>query len=405
MTDMEFKQAATFMNELQAQATGVKGIAPQNIGEYVSVGTTLLKTARDPVANAISQLLGRTILSIRPYTAKFKSLYYDESRFGNMLRKISIADKNIEDNEAYLWPVGTDGAPESGQGEPVIGDGYSVDMYRINKPDFLQTNFYGQATWQDHYTAFDDQYDVCFRDPSEMMRFLSMVAQNMSDKHESYMENIARVGLLGNMIGSIRAENNPDRNIHLLTEYNEATHQSFTKEDVMKPENYAPFMRWCFAFIGKISDRLTERTTLYQTVVNGKDIKRHTPKSRQKFFFYAPLMHDIEANVLATTYNEQYLKLAVTEKVNFFQSITSPDSINLTIARTNENGMEVREAVTVDNIFGLLMDEQAAGFGSIAKNQWATPHNAAGEYTNFFFKDRFRLINDMTEKAVLFTLD
>lgn len=405
MTEMEFKQAATIMNELQAQATGVKALAPQNIGEYVSVGTTLLKTARDPIANEISQLLGRTIFSVRPYSAKFKSLYYDESRFGNMLRKISIADKEIEDNEAYIWPVGTADAPATEPGEPVIGDGYSVDMYRINKPDFLQTNFYGQATWQDHYTAFDNQYDVCFRDPSEMMRFLSMVVQNMSDKHESYMENLARVGLLGNTIGAIRAENNSWRNVHLLTEYNKATGLSLTKEDVMKPDNYAPFMRWAFAFIAKVSDRLTERTKLYQTNISGKNIVRHSPKSVQKFFFYAPLMHDIEANVLATTYNEQYLKLAVTESVNFFQSIESPDSINLTVARTNENGVEVQEAVTVDNIFGLLMDERVAGFGSIFKNQWATPHNAAGEYTNFFFKDRFRLISDLTEKAVLFTLD
>ena len=62
-------------------------------------------------------------------------------------------------------------------------------------------------------------------------------------------------------------------------------------------------------------------------------------------------------------------------------------------------------AIVVDNIFGLLFDEEAVMVQSV--NEWSapTPFNPAGGYTNTFWHQSNRYLNDFTEKGVLLLLD
>ncbi len=61
--------------------------------------------------------------------------------------------------------------------------------------------------------------------------------------------------------------------------------------------------------------------------------------------------------------------------------------------------------VSVSNIYGLIMDEEAAGYTVV--NRWTanTPFNAAGGYTNMYWHFTDRYWNDFTENAVLLLLD
>ena len=136
VNDMTVYQAGTVLSSLVQQATGQKVITPTTPGEFVSVATTALKTGYDPILNALSQMWGRTIFSVRPYSRMFKGMEMDMERWGNATRKLSIADKAIEDDARFEYPVGY----KAGQ-TPATGDGKSVDMFALNKPDVLQTNF------------------------------------------------------------------------------------------------------------------------------------------------------------------------------------------------------------------------------------------------------------------------
>ena len=66
VNDMIVYQAGTVLTSLVQQATGQKVITPSTPGEFVSVATTALKTGYDPILNALSQMWGRTIFSVRP---------------------------------------------------------------------------------------------------------------------------------------------------------------------------------------------------------------------------------------------------------------------------------------------------------------------------------------------------
>lgn len=400
VNDMTVFQAGTILQSLVKQATGQVTIAASTPGEFVSVAQTALKTGYDPILNAMSQMWGRTIFSIRPYSRKFSGLEMSMERWGNAVRKLSIADKPIEDDARFTWPVGYDANQV-----PPLGDGKSVDMYALNKPDILQVNFYGQSVYENSYTIFKDNMDVAFTSAEEFMRFNSLVTGNRSDKLEQYRENIAR-GILANYIGSLLAEKQTTRIVHLLSEYNTETGLKLTAQNVYQPENFASFMQWAYARIATISRMMTERSEMYQTVINEKHVMRHTPANKQKVYLYAKAMDQFDAMVKANTFHDNYLKFTDYEGVNFWQSIETPDSISVTPVYTSTTGVATTgEAVEQAGIFGVIFDEEALGYAQV--NNWAavTPFNAKGGYWNTYDHVNFRAIMDMSEKGVLLLLD
>ncbi len=401
VNDMTVFQAGTILQSLVHQATGQAVITASTPGEFVSVAQVALKTGYDPILNAMSQMWGRTIFSIRPYERKLSGLEMNMTRWGNAVRKLSIADKPIEDDARFIWPVGYDA---SKTGNP-LGNGQSVDMYALNKPDILQVNFYGQAVYENSYTIFEDQLDTAFTGPDEFMRFNAMVSGNRSDKLEQYRENIAR-GILANYIGSILAEKQATRVVHLLTEYNAETGLTLTAQAIYQPDNFPSFMQWVYARVATISRMMTERSEMFQTVINEKHVMRHTPASRQKVYLYAKAMDQFDAMVKANSYHDNYLKYTDYEGVNFWQSIETPDSISLKPVYTSTTGTATTgEAVEQAGIFGVIFDEEALGYAQIRATSDITPKNAKGRYWNTFDHVNFRAIMDMSEKGVLLLLD
>ena len=397
---MTFQQIATVLNSIVHQATGQNVITPTNTAEFVSVANTALSLGNDVIMNAISSVLSRTIFSIRPYSAKFVGLEKDLPRWGAYMRKLSIADSDWADDEAYKYPV-TYNASEN----PPTGDGGMVDQWKIKKPNVLQTNFYGASVFADHVTIFEDQLESAFRSPEELGSFISLIMTNLSNRIEMSRDAVAR-GLVANMIGALLTENDANRVIHLLTEYKEQTGLTLTAQSVYAPDNFPAFMKWVYSRVAQISDLMTENSLMFQTVISGKPVLRHTPVQNQKIYLYSPARHQMDARVLADTYHDTYLKYADVESVNYWQSIKTPDSINISPAYTSTAGAVVNgDAVSKSGIFGLMFDEDSMGYALLDRRMVPTPVNASGLYRNIFVHAKQKVFMDNTEKAVVLLLD
>lgn len=397
---MTFQQIATVLNSIVHQATGQDVITPTNTAEFVSVANTALSLGNDVIMNAISSVLSRTIFSIRPYSAKFVGLEKDLPRWGAYMRKLSIADSDWADDDAYKYPVTYD-ANET----PPTGDGGMVDQWKIKKPNVLQTNFYGASVFSDHVTIFEDQLESAFRSPEELGSFISLIMTNLSNRIEMSRDAVAR-GLVANMIGALLTENDSNRVIHLLTEYNAQTGLSLTAQSVYAPDNFPAFMKWVYSRVAQISDLMTENSLMFQTVISGKPVLRHTPVQNQKIYLYSPARHQMDARVLADTYHDTYLKYADVESVNYWQSIKTPDSINISPVYTSTTGTVVNgDPVSKSGIFGLMFDEDAMGYALLDRRMVPTPVNASGLYRNIFLHAKNKVFQDNSEKAVVLLLD
>lgn len=397
--DMSFVQVATVMNSIHAQATGTTGIAATDTKSFVAQAQAVLKTGYDPVCNAISQVLSRTIFSIRPYSAKFRGLMVDAVRWGNHVRKISWGDKPIQEDDRIK-----------------IQDGVDAPQQIPNVPKVLQTNFYGEEVFQDSYTLFKDQLDVAFSDPDEFARFVSGTIQNVTDKLEQARENMSRA-LVANYIAAknhlVTAQSEGAEGvIHLLSEYNTQTGMSLTATTVYQPANFKPFMEWVYSRIAQVSSMLTERSARYHMNITNlggvdKTIMRHTPVERQRVYLYAPARFQAEAQVLADVYHDNYLRFADNETVNFWQSITTPAQVQVLPNWLNADGTvgEATEAETVSNIFGVITDEETMGWTPVNQWQAPAPFNARHGFTTVYIHETQRHWTDMTENGVVLLLD
>lgn len=113
---LTFDQISTVLNDVVKQATGVNTMKAVDTSSFVAQAQTALLVGNDRIMNSISQVLDRTIFSVRPYNAKFKGLRKNNQQWGNHVRKLAMLDDDFEDD----------------QRQPLT-DGSAIDMYSIKK--------------------------------------------------------------------------------------------------------------------------------------------------------------------------------------------------------------------------------------------------------------------------------
>lgn len=385
--DLTFEQLSTVLNSIVEQATGESALTPTDESSFVTVAQTALKAGYDPLMSAISQVLSKTIFSIRPYNRKFKGIQVSNQRFGNITRKLQIVDDDWKNDVKFQ-----------------LIDGQSVDHYTVNKPDVLQTNFYGANVFMDYITIYTEQLDNAFSGSAQFGEFISMLMTNMSNRIEQAHENLARRTIANFVTGKISASNNV---IHLLTEYNAKTGLSLTSTTLYQPDNFPAFVKWLNARVESLSGLMENRASIYHINVTGKTIMRHSPKKMQKIYLLNEFLAEIKSMALSGIYNDSYLKIADVEGVDYWQSIQSPMSVNATPVYLQADGTLTSplSPVSETDLLGVIFDEEALGYTVVKHTVATTPLNAKGLYYNMFYHFTDRFWNDFTENGIVLLLD
>ena len=402
MNTLDFNQSATVLTEIVAQATGKAVVTPVTDADFVAVGQLGLLAGYDNLLRAISQVLSRTIYKMRPYDAKFVGLQVSEQLYGNMTRKLYVADQAPQDDSRMALEPGK----------------HNKDMFDVQKNTIVQENFYGYAMYERGLTLYRDQLNVAFSNAEEFGRFIAMLMQNTSDMieqdHETFARNTIGALIAGRVAGANAADPvAQDSVIHLLTEYNAATGKNLDGVTLYAPENYPAFVKWAYARVAAISSLMTERSSKFQTVLeadadgNERNINLHTPYSDQLVYLYAPDRYGIESRVLADTFHDNYLRFADTESVNFWQNINDPMKISHTATYLKKDGsLQTGAAPTeVDKIFGVIADRDAMGYTVMSTWSAPTPFESRGGYTNIWWHYTDKYWISYLEKSAVLLLD
>ena len=381
-------QAYTLINAIHEQVTGVTQIAPTSTAEFVSVAGKLLASGTDPLLNAISQVITNTLVAVRDYDSKFSGLEVDGTRWGNITRKISFGDQVAVQDTSYE-----------------LVDGSSTDMFKIRKPVVLETQYVGSDVMSDYWTIFDTQLDVSFHDEAEFVRFMSGMLLHIDNVHTQWKENIGRMALC-NFIGA-KAEADSGNILHVLTAYNADTGLNLTAQDVMQPSNFKPFIEWLNAYIETVTDFMQERSQKFHVNISGYDINRHTPLRNLKVYMLSNFMNKINSIVLPNEYHDTYLTLSDKRGVAYWQAIDNPDEVQVTPSYVDsaDGSVKTGSAQALTDIIGVLFDEDAIAIQFPKEVILASPKNAKDQYTTFWYHLYYRMLNDLTENAVVLALD
>ncbi|MBP5433241.1 hypothetical protein [Ruminococcus sp.] len=389
VNNMSIEQAATVLSAIHSQVTGYSGVTPTDVSDFVSVAQATLQAGYDSVIAAISQVISKTLIAVRPYNRKFKGLEVSNERWGGITRKINFADRGPMQDDTYA-----------------LVDGSPVDQFVVRTPDVLETRYYGSNVYQGQYTIFTKQLDVAFSGPEAFAAFMSGLMTHFSNEREQWLEDGARM-ILMNLIAA-KADAGIDV-FHLLTEYNTVTGLSpaLDAQTVMQPDNFPAFVKWMYGRVANLSSLMTERSKLFQLEITGKPILRHTPLEDQKVYLNSQFLNDMTARVLADTYHENFLRYSDVEAVNFWQAIDDPLDVSCTPVYIDNTGTITVASgnVAVSDVIGVMFDRDAVGYNIYDDSIEASPYNAAGQYYNLFSHVRVQFQNDLTEKAVVLCLD
>lgn len=390
VNNMTKEQAYTLISAIHSQATGSASLTPTSTADFISVAQATLAAGYENTLNAITQVIQRTIIAVRPYDAKFTGLEMTADAWGGIIRKLNYADRGPVADEVHTTV-----------------DGVPVDQYVVRKPVLLETRYVGSDVYEGYYTIYRDQLKTAFNSEANFGSFMTGLMTHFLNERTQWFEDLKR-SLLMNAIGAVIDINNSESVVHLLTEYNTLTGASpaFTAQTIMQPANFKPFMEWCFSRVAQVSRLFTERSELFQQRITGVPINRHTPVADQRVYMDATFLEQMDAMVLADTYHDNFLRYADVEGVSYWQAIDSPRSVSVTPVYVDGTGaVTTGNAVAETDVVGIIFDRDALGYNIYNDTLDASPFNAAGKYYNLFAHADVQLQMDVTEKMCVFLLD
>ena len=409
--------AHALMNALVKQATGQQSVTVTDTSSFVSAGEMVLATGTENVLNAISVLVGRTFMAVRPYDAKLKVFNaINTAMYTNRFRKISFYAKDAQPAGFVNTNLYTNLKDGYTNGQNTQADPDSTkSMWEQNQAVPLEMNFAGQSVWQDSITIYENQLKIAFRSEDEFMSFMTGIMTERENDIESQKEAFNRLTLLNAIAGRIDMTNAgliPNGAINLVDAFNTRFGTSYTA-DQLRTTYLTDFLAFMVSMIKQYSNLMTYRNKAFHwspaKQIDGVDytLLRHTPKDRQKLIMYSPLFVEATAQVLPEIFNPQYLDIGNYEGVDYWQGLTGDlvnnPAINVTPAIPTAAGTQTAGGtVNIPYIVGFLFDEDALMTDFQYEDSISTPIEARKHYRNIWWSFSKNAINDFTENGIVF---
>lgn len=367
---MATTQIYGIVNEVAKQTLGTSAIAAIDTNSFVTLGQQVLSSTDnvENFTNTLVQRIARTITSFRMYNSRLKPLIFDTIRWGAIVQKLKVEMPEAVTDDSYD-----------------LTDGASVDMYIVKKPKVKQKFFVNSTPYSFFVTIQGWQLRRAFMSEESMSAFIAAIFGEVQNKLELTFENLGYL-TMDNFIANLGGT----QVINLVTNFNATHSTTLTSANCMYNNE---FLRWSIAQMNLYSTRMESMSTLY----NAEGYTRHTPRNLQRFVAICDFMEYMRTVVQYQAFHEQYVTKAASIEIPYWQSAQSPMDITV----TNDDGTET----TVNNVVGFIHDRDALGTYRKEQKVLTTPVNARGDYTNTFWHEEQMWFNDLSENALVFTLN
>lgn len=390
----------TIANALVKEVTGqTPAIAAVDTSSFINVGQMCLDQSKEGTLQAISNMVARTIIAVRPYSGRFTSIEATSQEWGLYIRKIAFFSGEFDETKFI----------NTAQNPGILLDGKSVDMYKIKKRYPLEMYYTGESTLNQRYTTFREQLKTAFQSEGEFSAFLNGMMVEIGNDIARWKTAENRAVVM-NFIGSLYNTGKPGQKVNLTVQFNAARGTAYTTRDLLTV-HLQEFLSFFVSYMETLTGLMEESSELYHltpmcTDDNGNTLHlfRHTPKSEQKLLLYQPLINDAKAWVYPAIFGPGYLSFGNYEGVQFWQNINDRSAISVTPAQFDVNTAKqvVGKAVKLDYVVGLLYDRRALATAYRQDSVYTTPFNISGEYYNTEHHWKMNYMQDPTENAVLF---
>ena len=371
----------------------------QDTTSFVSIGEHMLRTGYTNTLNALSTVIARTIIAVRPYRGRFEIIARIPEEWGGITRKISFYAGKFE--AETMWNTDINATN--------LVDGNSIDHYKITKQYPLEMNFCGLKVLKKRDTTFADQLDQAFHSESEFSSFFSAKMVAIANDIALGYEAENRLQIL-NAIGSTYNTGGTRQVVNLVTEYNTKFGTTYTAGDLLTTY----LKEFCEFFVARIKGDMalmSEYNSLFHIFParnddagNALTLLRHTPPEMRRLILFQPIFRDAEARVFPSLFDPGFLRMQDYEGVEYWQNPNDPSAVNIKPNQLNVSTGQAVDgtAVNLDTVVGLLFDRDAIATSLKLQKTITTPVNADGDYFNTVYHWAFQFKEDPTENMVLY---
>lgn len=409
------------MNLLVKEATGQDAtIQVVDSSTFVSAGELVLSTGTENVLNSLSLVLGRTFMAVRPYKAKLSIINaLNTDLYTSRMRKISFYSRSAQASGDFNTQLYTNLAAGYDNGEngtdAVTGNPVSTKSMWVQNPAVpLEVNFAGQSVWEDSTTVYEYQLKTAFRSEDEFAQFVSGIMTEKGNDIESQKEAFNRMTILNHIAAIYATEGTlaTGRVINLTAAFNDRFGTSYTSAQ-LRSTYLKDFLAFFVATFKLTSRMMTYRSAKYHwspaKTIGGVSytLLRHTPYDRQRVMLYEPLFTEAEALVLPEIFRPNYLDIDTQyEGIDYWQNINDPSAIDVIPAIPDASGAQtVGSEVELPYIVGMIYDADSLMIDYQLERSYSTPLEARKAYRNIWWSFSKNAISDLTENAVIFTME
>lgn len=366
---------------------------------FATAGEQMLRVGATNTLNALSIVIGRTIVSARPYRGRFRIIIKTPAEWGGIERKISFYATKREPARDFNTNLNA----------AQLVDGASIDPWVIAKDYPLEMNFAGFKVSQKSYTTWLYQLKQAFKSEGEFAEFVRGRLVNIANDLEVEQDAENRLQVL-NAIGATYNTGNARQKVNMTAEFNAAKRTSYTTADLLGV-HFKEFMEFFVAKLKGDMELAREYNTMFHIYParnddggNALELKRHTPPETRRLLLYMPLVRQAETEVFASLFNDSYVKLDNYEGVEYWQNPNVPAGVSVTPNQLNTaNGQSVNgTAVTLDNVLAVFFDRDALATSVKLEEVYTSPINPRGAYFNTFYHWAMNYKYDPTENMVIY---
>lgn len=408
MASFAINDAYVMMNAIARQATGQADLSVVDHTSFIDAGTKTLATGTENVFNSIARTIVEVVIASRPYKGKFGLISASENQWNSRKAKISFYAADNSPSGAFNTDLYTNIADGN------VEDSGAGSMWEQKLPKVVERFFLSEAVWDKFYTTPLVQLQNAFNDEGTFIRFMNGYMTEIQNDIESTIESRNRAIIADRIAGTYAQVNavtptlGDECLVDMVDLFNEKCGTTYSREEILS-NHLTEFLEIWVAKVKIDSDRLEERSTFYHNpltiAASGGDpaynVLRHTPKDKQKMFYFSEFFTEAKARVLPEIFNPQYLNMDNGEAVNYWQSNTPGKRMAVDCKPALPEGAESSE-VKLDYVLAVLFDTDAIQSINQFEGAFTTPVNARHLYTNTFYHYKFGAINDYTENGIVY---
>lgn len=388
------------VNAMAAEMYGANNsLTALDSSSFVTVGEHMLRTGYTNTLNALSNVIGRTIVAARPYRGRFKIIVKLPAEWGGVERKISFYSTKNEATESFNTNVNAS----------QLVDGSSVDPWTIAKDYPLEMNFCGIKTLQKSYTTWVDQLKLAFKNESEFSAFVSGRLINIANDIELSEDAQNRLLVL-NAIGATINTGTSRQAVDMTDAFNAFYGTTYTTADLLG-DHFTEFMEFFVMRVQGDMELAKEYNELFHIYPAKNDdngnalaLLRHTPADMRRLILFMPIIRQAEKTVFPALFNDSYLKFENFEGVEYWQNPNMPAGVKITPNQLDVTTGQSADgaAVNINTVLGVFFDRDALATSVKIEDVYTTPVNARGKYYNTVYHWGFNYKYDPTENMIVY---